>query len=151
MTEQGGPSGAALLCFSDGGFMKLIRGLQKPVVACMLCAVVLLPAIGHAQEDPIVGNRFKVFIYSDSVDDASMTITFNSNLTLLIDAYDGFGVYVPMGTMFAGAFWAPNFYETEDLVLLTTGVVVSDFLSGMGIAFRDQEFYELFFFSGYAD
>ena len=50
-----------------------------------------------------------------------------------------------------GSFWAPNFNDKEDLSLFLSGVVVTDFLSGMGVAFREYKVHEVFLFLGYAE
>jgi hypothetical protein len=99
----------------------------------------------------VSGKTFKTFIYSHRIEESSTSISFETNGTLLIDIYEGFGLYQSGGNFFVGSFWAPKFNDKEDLSLFLSGVVVTDFLSGMGIAFREYKFHDIFLFLGYAE
>ena len=109
-------------------------------------------ASGAAAADGVSGRKFRTFIYSDLVAESTTVMSFETNGNLLIDVYKGFGLYLPLGSMLTGVFSAPNFNENqEDLILVIAGIVITDFLYGTGLAFTDNTFREIFFFSGYAE
>ncbi len=110
--------------------------------------VCTVPAGARAQG--VSGTSYTVYIYSDMVEESSATMSFETNGTLLLDIYDGFGLYMDIGSLFSGTFSAPNFNATQDLLLLMTGVVTADYLSGMGLIFIDYQYTEFFLFFGYA-
>ena len=106
-------------------------------------------------ENVLMGRNFKIFIYGEIADKASATISFKENFNLLIDAYDGFGIYVPTGNVFAAIFSAPdysknNYGETNDLFLILSGAVVSDFMGAVGLAYINYEFDGVWLIFGYA-
>jgi len=65
--------------------------------------------------------------------------------------YDGFGVYVPAGPAFAGIFSAPRYQKEDNLFLILSGVLVTDFLSGVGVSLVNFEFAGTFVVFGYTD
>jgi hypothetical protein len=71
-------------------------------------------------------------------------------MSLIIDVYDGFGLYMPLGTLFAGLYWAPNYKNKDDLFLIMNGLVVSDYIGGWGLIAHDYRFTGMFLFFGYA-
>ena len=112
------------------------------------CIVLAAPRSSDAQE--LAGKQFTIFLYSQFFTEPSTTLTFDQNGVLLIEAFTGFGAYIAVGPVFAGAFSAPNTYDSSDLFLVMTGAAVGDFLGGAGMAYRNKQFEELFIFSGYA-
>jgi len=125
------------------------RKKAAAVGAVLLCCIMMWAA-APAQAAGIAGSAYKTFIYSDHAEESSTIISFEENGSLLIEAFEGVGLYVSAGGMFVSNFSAPNYLEKQDLTLFLIGVVVSDFLVGTGITLVDFEFYELFFFFGYA-
>ena len=129
--------------------MKMTHGARKALFSVLFFLAAMVPAGAGAQG--VSGRTFTTFIYSEMVDEASTSISFETNGTLLIDMYDGFGLYLSFGSGFAGAFSAPKYNDRDDLLLFLTGIVVADFYGGTGIAFRDADFYDVFYFFGYAE
>jgi len=125
---------------------------KKAVVVFAFMLLVINSSAGAADEDgSVVGKKFKAFIYSPEADKVSISITFAENRTLLIDVYDGFGVYVPAGPAFAGIFSAPRYQKEDNLFLILSGVLVTDFLSGVGVSLVNFEFAGTFVVLGYTD
>jgi hypothetical protein len=112
----------------------------------MCCA-----AYAQDGDGSVSGKKFKAFIYSPQADKVSISITFQENLTLLIDVYDGFGGYIPAGPAFAGIFSAPHYKKEDNLFLLLSGIMVKDFLGGVGVSLVNLEFDGPFVFFGYTD
>jgi hypothetical protein len=125
---------------------------KKAMVVFAFMLLLMNSSAGAADEDgSVVGKKFKAFIYSPQADKVSISITFQENLTLLIDVYDGFGVYVPAGPAFAGIFSAPRYQKEDNLLLLLSGVRVTDFLGGVGVSLVNFEFAGTFVVFGYTD
>jgi hypothetical protein len=125
---------------------------KKVMVGLAFMLLLLYGSAGAADGDgSIAGKKFKAFIYSPDADKVSISITFAENRTLLIDVYDGFGVYVPAGPAFAGIFSAPRYKQQDNLLLLLSGVLVTDFLSGVGVSLVNFEFAGTFVVFGYLD
>ena len=125
---------------------------KKALIVFALMLLVINSSAGAADEDgSVVGKKFKAFIYSPEADKVSISITFAENRTLLIDVYDGFGVYVPAGPAFAGIFSAPRYIKEDNLFLILSGVLVTDFLSGVGVSLINFEFAGTFVVFGYTD
>ncbi|MCX5903323.1 MAG: hypothetical protein NTV89_07595 [Proteobacteria bacterium] len=102
----------------------LFRINKKALVVFAFMLLLMSSSAGAADGDgSVVGKKFKAFIYSPQADKVSITITFQENLTLLIDVYDGFGAYVPAGPAFAGIFSAPHYQKEDNLFLLLSGVL----------------------------
>jgi len=114
------------------------------------CSCILLAGPRSSQAQELAGRQYTIFLYSQFFTEPVTTLTFDQNGVLLIEAFTGFGAYVAVGPVFAGAFSAPNTYDSSDLFLVMTGVAVEDFLGGAGMAFKNTRFEELFVFSGYA-
>jgi len=117
--------------------------------ALLALGIMLWGSAALAQTVP--GRSFNTFIYSDLVTEPSTVITFEPNGTLLMDIYEGVGLYLALGGAFAGVYWAPNYDAQDDLVLLLTGAVVTDFIGGIGVALNEYRFSEIFFYFGYAE
>ena len=96
-----------------------------------------------------VGKKYSIYLYNTS--DGSTTISFEENRSFSIDSYDGFGIYLPTGDQFLALYWAPNYQEEDDLLLIFRGKVVSDFIEGWGFALPDYQFTGIFFFLGYEE
>jgi len=134
-------------------YMSPFYKISKIVTLFAFCMLLLISSAAYAQkgDGSIAGKKYKAFIYSSKADKVSITITFKENLTLLIDVYDGFGVYVPAGPAFAAIFSAPLYNKKDNLFLLLSGVVVTDFLSGVGMSLINSEFAGAFVLFGYTD
>ena len=92
----------------------------------------------------LTGMQYTIFLYNLEI--GVTNISFEENLSLMLEAYNGFGLYLPLGTMFTGFYWAPNVLDERDRLLLLNGVVLADFIAGWGI---DMNTSNLFFFLGY--
>ena len=118
------------------------------VLAAMLCFVLTVVAgTSHASEiepNAITGMQHTIFCYNLEI--GSTNISFEENMSFMVEAYNGFGIYLPLGTMFTAFYWAPNVLDQYDRLLLFNGVVLGDFIAGWGI---DVNASNLFFFLGY--
>ena len=126
----------------------LIFGL---IVLPLLSILVLTPAPVHTA--PALGNSFlgmEYTIYLYNTDVGTTTISFEENLSLVIAAYDGFGLYLPLGNLFLGFYWSPKYYEDDDICLFFNGMVVSDFIGGWGLVLHNYKFTGIFFYFGSA-
>ena len=129
--------------------------IYKRITGFLLLTIIVLVMVQPkpAEADIAAGNSFagmKYTIYLYNTDETSATMSFEANLSMLIDVYDGFGLYLPLGPTFVGLYWAPNYKKTNDLFLLMNGMMISDFIWGWGFAFPKYQFTSIFFFSGYA-
>jgi hypothetical protein len=124
---------------------------SKIVTLFVFCMLLLMCRAAYAQDgnSSVSGKKFKAFIYSPQADKVSISITFQENLTMLIDVYDGFGAYVPVGPAFAGIFSAPHYKQQDNLLLFLSGIMVMDFLGGAGVSLVNFEFAGIFVFFGY--
>ncbi len=128
-----------------------IMSIFKWIFTAAVILLLWVPS-GYSQTamNEFSGHEYKVFIYGRGISDSSITISFNENLTFLIDKYEGVGAYIPFGGGFAGVFSTPNYNKTEkSLLLMFTGFRLADFIFGTGSSFMDFEFVEFLFFSGY--
>lgn len=126
----------------------------KCLVIHLLLVSFMLPLHAHADngdDGSVVGNSYNTYLYATYADDSSVEFSFEENLSLLIDIYDGFGVYLPVANLFFATYWAPDYSNKKDLSLVLSGAVISDFIAGSGIAFRDYQFHGLFLFFGYSE
>ena len=133
--------------------MKQYHALRRRLIltAALLCLAV--PSQVLAQDgagNPLAGRIFKAFIYGTELEKASMTITFKDNGSFLIDIYDGFGLYAAVGSAFAGIYSAPNHNKTDNLFMVLTGAVITDFLAGTGAVLYNFEYSGTVVFFGYA-
>lgn len=134
-----------------------MRAYQKAIKLLLIQLFLILltvPVKGYAENEDgitVVGREYNTYIYATYAEDSSTTITFEENLALLIGAYDGFGLYLPIANLFIAVYWAPDYSNKKDLVLILNGVAISDFIAGGGIALRDYQYYGLFLFFGYSD
>lgn len=110
--------------------------------------IMLSLAQPRAEANSFAGMQYNIYLYNTDV--ASANMSFEANLSIFIDAYDGFGYYVPLGTTFVASYWSPNYNKTNDLFLLMNGVVLADYIWGWGFTFPNYRFASIFFFSGYA-
>lgn len=120
------------------------------VCAGIVAGLVLVCRVGPAGAQQISGRAFTTYIYSDLIAEPSTTVTFETNGTMLISGFAGFGLYAAAGGVFTGFFSAPNYNDTDDLVLLLSGAVLGDLLGGAGMALENGEMYGWFGFFGYA-
>jgi len=110
--------------------------------------IVLLTMLPAAEANSFAGMQYNIYLYNTDV--ASANMSFEANLSLFIDAYDGFGFYLPLGTAFMASYWSPNYNDTKDLFLLMSGRVFADYIWGWGLFFPNYQLTSMFFFSGYA-
>jgi hypothetical protein len=103
----------------------------------------------HAYEikpDALMGMKFTIYLYNADI--GSTGISFGENLSLIVDAYDGFGIYLPIGSLFSAFYWAPKYTTNDDLLLIFNGAVLADFISGWGFALPNYKLTSLFLFFG---
>ena len=105
----------------------------------------------NGYENPLIGRKFNTYIYATYADESSTDISFEENMVLLIDIYDGFGLYLPIASLFTAIYWAPDYHNKKDLFLFISGSTVSDIIAGGGIALRDYQYYGAFLLFGYAE
>ena len=89
-----------------GDFMRAQQRFSK-VICTVLIFCILFASGSSFADNGVTGKQFKTFIYSPYSDAASTTITFRENFALLIDMYEGFGIYTPVGASFVAFFSAP--------------------------------------------
>lgn len=94
----------------------------------------------------LMGMKYTIYLYN--ADLGSTGISFEENLSLIVDAYDGFGIYLPIGTLFTAFYWAPNYNKEKDLLLIFNGAVLSDFICGWGLFLPNYSLTSLFLFFG---
>ena len=116
----------------------------------MIVILVALPVYAdHSFGNTYVGKKYSIYLYNTSV--GSTTISFEENRSLSIDSYDGFGIYLPTGDQFTALYWAPNYHEEDDLLMIFRGKVVADFIEGWGVVLPSYQFTGIFFFFGYEE
>lgn len=112
----------------------------------------VIPAHLHADITPrnsFVGKNYSVYLYN--TEEGSTSISFKENMSLVIDAYDGFGLYLPIANLFTALYWSPNYKDEDDLLLIFNGMVVSDFIEGWGLVLHKYHFTGIFVFFGYEE
>lgn len=114
----------------------------------ILSIIVLFMLPAQAEANSFAGMNYNIYLYNSDV--ASANMSFEANLSMFIDAYDGFGYYLPLGTAFVASYWSPNYNNTKDLFLLMNGIVIADYIWGWGLFFPNYQLTSAFFFSGYA-
>lgn len=131
----------------------MTKNERKIVVpAAALCFFLALAAVSaHAREikpTAIPGMEYTIYLYNAEI--GSMNISFADNLSFMVDTYDGFGLYLPIGSLFTAFYWAPNYVKGKDLLLVFNGVAVADFISGWGLALPNYNLTGVFLFLGMA-
>ena len=124
----------------------------KWLLVQLFIIILIVPVKGYAQDDAggtVIGKSYNTYLYASYAEDSSIQMSFEENMSLLVDAYDGFGLYLPVANLFFAIYWAPDYDGKKDLSLIITGVVFSDFIAGSGIALRDYQFHGPFLFFGY--
>jgi len=104
---------------------------------------------GYNFANSFTGMKYNIYLYN--TEEASTTMSFEENMSLVIDVYDGFGLYLPIGNMFIALYWSPNYSDKNDLFLIFNGMVISDFIAGWGLALPNYQFTGIFFFFGYEE
>lgn len=94
----------------------------------------------------LIGMKYTIYLYNSEI--GSTGISFEENLSLIVDAYDGFGIYLPIGTLFTAFYWAPNYNKEKDLLLIFNGAVLADFIYGWGLFLPNYSFTSIFLFFG---
>jgi hypothetical protein len=124
----------------------------KLLLIIFFISILLIPVEGYAQDGAggtVIGKSYNTYLYASFAEDSSIQMSFKENMSLLVDAYDGFGLYLPVANLFFAIYWAPDYDAKKDLTLIITGAVFSDFIAGSGIALRDYQFHGPFLFIGY--
>jgi hypothetical protein len=122
------------------------------VVSALLAGAFWCTCVCQAQEAPnfFTGSQYKIFLYGGSIDTTTITLSFEDNYKLLLDVFDGVGLYVPAGRSFAAVFSTPNYKTTgKTLLLVLSGTAVGDFILGTGIAVLDFSLRGGVLFAGY--
>jgi len=121
---------------------------KRLVLAAMLCFFLTVATAtchaGEIQPTALTGMQYTIFLYNLEI--GATNISFEENMSFMVEAYNGFGLYLPIGTLFTAFYWAPNVLDEYDRLLLFNGVVIADFIGGWGI---DVNASTLFFFLGY--
>ena len=134
--------------------MKVYKKAIKLLLIQFFLLLSILSIKGYAEDGngiTVVGKEYNTYIYATYAEDSSTTITFEENLALLIDVYDGFGLYLPIANLFIAVFWAPDYHSKKDLFLILNGAIFSDFIGGGGITLRDYQYFGAFLFFGYTE
>lgn len=126
----------------------MVKNFKRTAGLFLLPVLVLLTAMPRAEANSFAGTQYNIYLYNSDI--ASATMSFEANLSMFIDAYDGFGYYLPLGTAFVASYWSPNYNDTKDLFLLMSGMVFADYIWGWGLFFPNYRLTSAFFFSGYA-
>jgi len=124
-----------------------VNPYKKITVFLLLTITGLFAVAPQAEANNFAGMKYTIYMYN--TEETSATMSFEANLSMFIDAYDGFGIYLPVGQTFTAAYWAPNYKNTNDLFLLVTGVVASDFIGGWAFTFYNYRLTGMFLYSGY--
>ncbi len=99
-----------------------------------LLAVKSVPRVDAFELASVKGKKYKIFIYAPFATTSISTVTFNEDYFLEFSAYEGTGLYLDLGMFFTGTYWAPDFYEKDDLILFMSGIVLEPYLVATGIA-----------------
>lgn len=116
----------------------------------LLVVIIALPV--HAEHNfgnSFVGKKYSVYLYN--TEEGSASLSFKENMSLMIDVYDGFGLYLPLANLFTALYWSPNYHEEDDLLLIFNGMVVSDFIQGWGLVLPNYKFTGILLFFGYEE
>ena len=97
----------------------------------------------------LTGSSYTIFVYNSDI--GSTIISFDEDLLFTLEAHDGVGLYLPIGTIFTAVYWAPNFDEKSDLILMFNGVALADYIIGWGLSFPNYQLQGAFLFFGHAD
>jgi hypothetical protein len=132
--------------------MRLQRNtlFKETIICTTLLLLCVLPRLASAQRDlgnEFAGRQYTIYLYN--TDEGKAIMSFEENMSLTIDVYDGFGLYTPLGTLFIASYWAPNYRNKNDLLLIFNGGVISDFIWGWGLALPGFQLTGIFFFFGY--
>jgi hypothetical protein len=122
------------------------------VLSLLLAGALWFSPASLAQEAPnfFTGSQYKIFLYGGGIDTPAVTLSFDDSYKLLIDAFDGVGVYLPAGRSFAAVFSTPEYKTTgKTLLLMFSGTVVGDFIVGAGVAALDFALQGSVIFAGY--
>ncbi len=124
------------------------------VIAALTCFFLSLlrAAPGYTVElkpNALTGSSYTIFVYNSDI--GSTSISFDEDLLFTLEAHEGVGVYLPIGTVFTAFYWAPNFDETSDLVLMFNGLALADYIIGWGLSFPNYQLQGAFLFFGHAD
>ena len=118
-----------------------------------LFLLVILTAIPvraeHNFGNTFTGKRYSVYLYN--TEESSTSISFEENMSLVIDVYDGFGLYLPIANLFTALYWSPNYKDEDDLLLIFNGIVVSAFIEGWGSVLHNYKLTGIMLFFGYEE
>lgn len=120
------------------------------IIACFILTVVSTKSHGsELKTNALMGSSYTIFIYNSEI--GSTSISFGEDLLFSLEAHEGVGLYLPIGSIFTAGYWAPNFDEESDLILIFNGVALGDFIIGWGLSFPNYQLQRAFLFVGHAD
>lgn len=120
------------------------------IIACFFLTVVGTRSHGsELKTNALSGSTYTIFIYNSEI--GSTSISFDEDLLFTLEAHEGVGLYLPIGTIFIAGYWAPNFDEESDLFLIFNGVALADFIIGWGLSFPNFQLQGAFLFFGHAE
>jgi hypothetical protein len=96
----------------------------------------------------LTGATYTIYLFNTQ--GGSTSLSFENDLLFTVGAHEGVGVYLPVGTMFAAAYWAPKTQEQQDLFLIFNGLVMGNFILGWGLSLPNYQITNAFLFFGYA-
>ena len=127
------------------------RALIPAALTCFFLSVVIT-APGYTSEikaTALKGSTYTIFIYNSEI--GSTSISFGEDLLFTLEAHEGVGFYLPIGSIFTALYWAPNFDEENDLFLIFNGLALADFIAGWGFSFPNYQIQSAFLFFGHAE
>jgi hypothetical protein len=125
-----------------------MRTVIKQLITGII-AITVFATSGYTHDikpETLMGMKYAIYLYNADV--GSTGISFEENLSLIVDAYDGFGIYLPIGTFFTAFYWAPNYNKEKDLLLIFNGAVLADFIYGWGLFLPNYSLTSIFLFFG---
>ena len=127
------------------------KALFIAALTCFSLSLLMTPP-GYTSElktNALTGSSYTIFVYNSEI--GSTSISFGGDLLFSLEAHEGVGLYLPIGTIFIAGYWAPNFDEESDLFLIFNGVALADFIMGWVLGFPTYQLQGAFFFFGHAD
>lgn len=87
-----------------------------------------LQAVEAVSLSSVVGKKYKVFIYAPNAKTSESTLTFHEDAYLEFSAFEGFGLYSTLEGFFIGSYWAPDYYEQNDLIIIFSGLTFDPYI-----------------------
>jgi len=122
---------------------------MKQIICSLLMGGILImgfvsssPAAEDVTAAAVAGTRYEVFMTPDLLPGCNpTTLTFRPDFIFKIDCMDGFGMYLSMGSLFAGFFHAPDFYLGKDVTFALSGFALDPLFFAAGLTYigNDRE------------